>query len=391
MKVIYPHDISLKSTNVTANAEDEWSAATTYGLGALVQVTTAFPHTVYKSLRGNNTNRPPAAWLEPQVEIGTSVTSVAVGTGSKSFTTQTGLGFSAGMEVVIAKTTTPSTVNMTGEVTSYNSGTGALVVSVASVKGDGTHAVWTISSKDEIGFWAEVGSTNQCAMFDDFVNTQTVMLDEIYVKLNTTRADHVALFGLSGMTVDFYLWDATETNLLWSKSISLAYGSSASVSVSNWYEYFLGAYSLREDADTEIGVIIYSGVLGIKITAAEGQSAKCGGVIVGREYFVGIATYGMSAGMTDFSQEKTDVLGRTRLVPGYWAKRNRMQVIVQNNKVDSVYKLLTSLRGKKTAWLGNNDGESFEAKSVLGHCRDWDIVFSGVNRSGIDIEVIGTI
>jgi hypothetical protein len=73
---------------------------------------------------------------------GTSTTSVLIGTGSKSFTTQTGLGFVVGMTLRIANS---STVYMTGDVTSYTTGTGALVVNVTAVVGSGTLAYWSIS------------------------------------------------------------------------------------------------------------------------------------------------------------------------------------------------------------------------------------------------------
>lgn len=73
---------------------------------------------------------------------GTSTTSVLIGTGSKSFTTQTGLGFVVGMTLRIANS---STNYMTGDVTSYTTGTGALVMNITAVVGSGTLASWTIS------------------------------------------------------------------------------------------------------------------------------------------------------------------------------------------------------------------------------------------------------
>jgi|GEM_PF-2376089 len=72
----------------------------------------------------------------------TSVTSVAIGTGSKSFTTQLNLGYQVGQTLRIANT---SANFMTGEVTSYNTGTGALVVNVTSITGTGTFTSWFIS------------------------------------------------------------------------------------------------------------------------------------------------------------------------------------------------------------------------------------------------------
>lgn len=72
----------------------------------------------------------------------TSSTSNSIGTGAKSFTVQTGLGFVVGNSVRVANT---SANYMTGDVTSYDSGTGALVVNVTSSSGSGTYTDWTIS------------------------------------------------------------------------------------------------------------------------------------------------------------------------------------------------------------------------------------------------------
>lgn len=75
---------------------------------------------------------------------GTSTTSVLIGTGAKSFTTQTGKQFQIGQSIRVASTVSPSNY-MDGQVTAYNSGTGVLDVSVSAVGGAGTLAAWTIS------------------------------------------------------------------------------------------------------------------------------------------------------------------------------------------------------------------------------------------------------
>jgi hypothetical protein len=74
----------------------------------------------------------------------TSTTSVLIGTGSKSLTIQTGKDIVVGMFVLIARTSAPTNY-MAGQVTSYNSETGALVVFVDSVGGSGTYTDWTVS------------------------------------------------------------------------------------------------------------------------------------------------------------------------------------------------------------------------------------------------------
>lgn len=72
----------------------------------------------------------------------TSTTSVAIGTGSKSFTVETGKSYFLGMSLKIANS---ATNYMVGDVISYNSGTGALVVNVVVTSGTGTYSSWTIT------------------------------------------------------------------------------------------------------------------------------------------------------------------------------------------------------------------------------------------------------
>ena len=74
-----------------------------------------------------------------------STTSVAIGTGSKSFTVETGKRFVAGTFLTIADSAAPTTNYLYGQVTSYNSLTGALVFDSQRVGGSGTKTSWLIS------------------------------------------------------------------------------------------------------------------------------------------------------------------------------------------------------------------------------------------------------
>lgn len=79
----------------------------------------------------------------PTGRLGTSTTAVLIGTGAKSFTTQLGLSYAAGQSLFIWSAA--SVVNaMSGTVTSYNSGTGALVMNISGASGAGTPADWNI-------------------------------------------------------------------------------------------------------------------------------------------------------------------------------------------------------------------------------------------------------
>ena len=73
----------------------------------------------------------------------TSTTSLAIGTGTKALTVQTGKAFVVGQWVTVTSTATPANW-MPGQITAYTSGTGALTVNVTAVGGSGTYAAWTI-------------------------------------------------------------------------------------------------------------------------------------------------------------------------------------------------------------------------------------------------------
>jgi hypothetical protein len=76
--------------------------------------------------------------------VSTSTTSLAIAVASKSFTTQTLKQYAAG-QFVVAISAASSANWMIGQVTSYNSGSGALVLDVQAVGGSGTHADWNLS------------------------------------------------------------------------------------------------------------------------------------------------------------------------------------------------------------------------------------------------------
>ena len=101
----------------------------------------------------NETNGFPKA-LEKMVEHvanayrGTSTTSNAVGSGSKTWTVTNANSqipaFAVGMPVRVARTSAPTTTYMQGEVTAFTPATGSTTINVSSSLGSGTHTDWTI-------------------------------------------------------------------------------------------------------------------------------------------------------------------------------------------------------------------------------------------------------
>jgi hypothetical protein len=88
---------------------------------------------------------PPVGFLLLISRANFSTSSVAIGTGSKTFTlAATGNQEWANGNAVLVTSTADEDNTMTGTVTSYNSSTQALVINVTSVTGSGTINSWVI-------------------------------------------------------------------------------------------------------------------------------------------------------------------------------------------------------------------------------------------------------
>src|SRR4051812_47738087 len=73
-----------------------------------------------------------------------STTSLAVGTGTKTFVLTEDIVFEVGNTVTAGNPDSAGANTMTGTVTSYTSATKTLVLNITSVAGSGTLAAWTI-------------------------------------------------------------------------------------------------------------------------------------------------------------------------------------------------------------------------------------------------------
>jgi hypothetical protein len=146
----------------------------------------------------------------------TSATSLTIGTGAKTLTLdQLGKLFSIGQNVVIAETSAPATVQMTGVVTAFDGSTGAMSVTISSTLGAGTHTDWTISLTASAG--SGVAATRQVATAglatgggdltaDLTITVTAAAASDVLTGTDTTKATHSK--ALSDALAFFALTDA---------------------------------------------------------------------------------------------------------------------------------------------------------------------------------------
>lgn len=127
---------------------------------------------------------------------GTSVTSLTIGAATHALTTQTAKAWVVGQWVSIARTAAPVTTRMFGLIASYDSGTGAMSVTVATgnTAGSGAFADWTISLSGPSGPLIGV-ATGAVDLL-----TGTAIASAATVNLDTVAGNRVHITGTIAIT-----------------------------------------------------------------------------------------------------------------------------------------------------------------------------------------------
>jgi hypothetical protein len=135
---------------VAQNTVTQATNAATQAANAATEVTNAAAQVTLATTQANAAAASATTALTAPGTSATSTTSTLIGTGSKTFTIQTGKLFQVGGWVIVASQATPANY-MHGQVTAHNSGTGSLTVNVTSIGGSGTLTDWLISLSGPMG------------------------------------------------------------------------------------------------------------------------------------------------------------------------------------------------------------------------------------------------
>ena len=164
----------LEGTNASASATAAAASAataTSQASAASASASTASTQASNASSSASSASTS-ASMAANYVTVGTSSSSVAIATGSKSFTATTGKAWGAGQFLSLSSAANSANY-MHGTVTSYNSGTGALVMNILNIGGSGTLADWNIAiagtqgptgigiSPQAVGFTVSGGTTSK--------------------------------------------------------------------------------------------------------------------------------------------------------------------------------------------------------------------------------------
>ena len=137
-----------QANTLEANVTAKEASATASANSAAASMTTATAQATIATTKAADAAASAVSAVNAPGTSGTSTTSLTLGTGTQTFTTQTGKAWVVGQPVNISRTSAPTVSAMYGLITAYTSGTGAMSVSIASVAdvtGSGTFTDWTIA------------------------------------------------------------------------------------------------------------------------------------------------------------------------------------------------------------------------------------------------------
>ena len=195
---------TTQATNAAASASTattQASNASTSASNASTSASSASASAATATTQATNASTSATAAAN-YLTVGTSTTSVLIGTGAKSFTTDTGKAWGAGQ--ILSISSAANTANfMHGTVTSYNSGTGALVMNILDIGGSGTLADWGIAIS---GTQGPTGATGPTGTFGGTASstaeflTGTAIASASTINLNTATGNRVHITGTTAIT-----------------------------------------------------------------------------------------------------------------------------------------------------------------------------------------------
>lgn len=238
--------------------------------------------------------------------------------------------------------------------------------------------------------WVRIGPTNQFAMFDTVISSQSQATNEFTICIKAGSLDSIAVLNALGASVSVAVSDADKSNqflgnVLFNNTRYLTGGQSQ-----DWYSYFF------YDPDTQLTQAVY-----LDITAANNNiitvrvkgtgTVKAGILVEGNLKEIGSTQYGVTAGIIDYSKKETDEFGNTRITIRNYSKRMNAKVHLTNPNVNRVQRLLYNIRSSPVLWIGSEVTEFEEPLVVYGYYKSFDTEIAYPTHSLCNLEIEGLI
>jgi len=236
-------------------------------------------------------------------------------------------------------------------------------------------------STDDGTYWLYVSKTNRWKMFDNSNTSQTTQANDIKVDITySSRPNCVFFSNVEAQYITVIMYDSNN-NVVFEQKTKM-YEDTGTPSYFSWFtnqlkrkrELFVNP--LPPLANCRISALIENG----------GETAKCGTMLVGSAETVGLTELGASVGIQDYSVKQRNEFGDYQILERAFNKRGEFNIFVDNQKIDRLQNILSSVRATPTLYVGTS---KYSSTQIYGFYRDFDIVIAYNNYSLVTIEIEG--
>lgn len=237
---------------------------------------------------------------------------------------------------------------------------------------------------DNAAYWEWIGTSNEWALFDFYLNTTATNKESIEVSFSCHGAMGIYIYGIKAKMLDIEILD-NRTGEIIEKQTYRLYGNA----IGSWSEYFFGDWIDKQKSSIYYERKTYTRFVTFRIKAYGLEDIEIGSIICGKLTDIAMTLYAKnSISMLDFSKIESDERGLTQLTKGNFKRTNSFEVLVEDKDMDRVSYFLKELRGEPVVFVIAN---YFENLVNFGFLKNHEILLEKVGRSIISIEIEGLI
>lgn len=229
--------------------------------------------------------------------------------------------------------------------------------------------------------WLDLGVTNPWRTFDEKIGTVTTNPESIRFSIRADQTiNALAFFGVDAGSIRVTVTDPSLGRVFEYEASPVSTDG-----IDNWYQYLFAPIELVEDF---VVLEVPAGTYGtIDVTLDKpGGLAKLGALVLGQTETLGVALYGTSIRLRDFSRKERDDFGNFVIQERDFSKVAEFDVAVDTANIGAVQRAVAKYRARPVVWIGE---ETYESTIIYGFCTDFGVTISGPTISDATFSVEG--